>query len=995
MLRCICRPWVKEKGKDGKDFMRNWVKQVMAFSVVSLLMCAVVGIIVPMQAKGSGDFLDGQTIPLSMLGMEAASGSNATYQPASKSNAAVLTITGSGVTLTGDAASDIDLKVVVKAASGSNAELKLDEASWSNNVDELLVFHTDATLTVAGESVLTQDFSKNWFDTVICKAEGKLAIVGEDTSSVLRMFSKSYNRDSQDHLKFPENGVLDVKGLLELKKVELDLLRDTEFNRSYSDRVLGKCNNLNMEESVLYTPGTLKLTGKETSKMDQKSLILLENSVELNGLKVTSRECLTGATKVEFYGRTIEVQNPNRYITPVATDSNAQIPDFTSHRDEGIKYVLNLGYLSTLERDAALEGYWHYDYEKDELTLSGDNMHIIGKIKRKKTEDGSAGRAFHIIAEDTVKNITISEMEITNENAMEAPAILFKADNVKVNVYYLHLTTTGAGIEARDLDLYGNVYIDSKGDGIRANDVIIEDYSRLYGAFVGDKESNNNLNLTGDLTAKNATVQVNSQNKNVPALKAKTVTLEEAAAVGAYNSKEGKDLEVNGLNVNESLLVSYTGGGIGSLEPEFVKIPEDASRECINYNEPYNVKVLFSARVNADGTVNSNGKYYLHNTKYAIVDEFNLFGTGEKNIYTVTLNAINGKFKKSDGSLTDKVELTVNSEVGFRQSQEFELVPDEGYEIGNYKEFRNILSWYYGPNQSYEKPLNYICVAMDWYWGNDSSWYYETDYMTIADLETQELDIVFPKIGHAARTLNFSVDPQNAEFTAPEEAAGKLVYSETVEPGKSSKTVKIKVKDGYTIWGWTISPGNWNGFDTVTKYDAETKEYCITVTVRSDILNEARDFSITPYIVKTSQQHTSSGGTSSSSAPGIWKQAEDGKGWIYTDYKGNPLTGWRNYKNCWYLLDDNGRMQTGWKQVNGKWYYLHDSGMMATGWLLTGDTWYYLNKNGDMATGWISLGDKWYYLDENGAMVSDGLTPDGYYVDKNGVWNYKAPEPNQ
>lgn len=973
--------------------MSNWVKQVMAFSVVSLLMCAVVGIIVPMQAKGSGDFLDGQTIPLSRLGEEAASGSNAVYQPASGNNAAaVLTITGSGVTLTGDAASDIDLKVVVKAASGSNAELKLDEASWSNNVDELLVFQTDATLTVAGESVLTQDFSKNWFDTVICKAEGKLAVVGEDTFSVLRMFSKSYIRDSNDNSKLPENGVLDVKGLLDLKGVELDLLRDTVFNGSYSSRALGECSNLNMKESVLYTPGTLKLTGKKTSNMDQKSLILLENYVELNGLKVTPRECLTGATKVEFYGRTIEVQNPNRYITPVATDSNAQIPDFTSHRDEGIKYVLNLGYLSTLERDAALEGYWHYDYEKDELTLSSDDMYITGTVKRKKPEDGSAGRAFHIIAEAAVKNISTS-ITITNENAMEAPAFLFGADRVAVSGA-LNLTTTGVGIQANDLDLNCDVYLACQKDGIQANDVDMLDSSSLNGAF-NSKDSNNNLNLTGNLTMKFSKAQVSSQIESVPAVKAKSVTLEDATVLGAYNGKGGKDLEVNELSVNESLLVSYTGSGIGNLEQEFVKIPENASKDGIIYNWPGYNKTLFSPRVNADGTVNSNGKYYLHNTKYAIMDEFNLFGTGKKNIYTVTLNAINGKFKKADGTLTNKVELTVTSEKGSRHSQEFELVPDEGYEIGNYKEFKNILSWYYGPNQSYEKPFNYICVAMDWYGGDYSSWDYETDYMTIADLETQELDIVFPKIGHAARTLNFSVDPQNAEFTAPEEAAGKLVYSETVEPGKSSKTVKIKVKDGYTIWGWTISPGNWNGFDTVTKYDAETKEYCITVTVRSDILNEARDYSITPYIVKTSQQHISSGGTSSSSAPGIWKQAEGGKGWIYTDYKGNPLTGWRNYKNCWYLLDDNGRMQTGWKQVNGKWYYLHDSGMMATGWLLTGDTWYYLNKNGDMATGWKSLGDKWYYLGENGAMVSDGLTPDGYYVDENGVWNYKAPEQNQ
>ena len=35
---------------------------------------------------------------------------------------------------------------------------------------------------------------------------------------------------------------------------------------------------------------------------------------------------------------------------------------------------------------------------------------------------------------------------------------------------------------------------------------------------------------------------------------------------------------------------------------------------------------------------------------------------------------------------------------------------------------------------------------------------------------------------------------------------------------------------------------------------------------------------------------------------------------------------------------------------------------------------------------WIETGGYWYYVDANGALFTDGVTPDGYTVDANGVW---------
>ena len=39
-----------------------------------------------------------------------------------------------------------------------------------------------------------------------------------------------------------------------------------------------------------------------------------------------------------------------------------------------------------------------------------------------------------------------------------------------------------------------------------------------------------------------------------------------------------------------------------------------------------------------------------------------------------------------------------------------------------------------------------------------------------------------------------------------------------------------------------------------------------------------------------------------------------------------------------------------------------------------------------MQTGWKFIQNNWYYFEQSGAMLKDQLTPDGYRVDKDGVW---------
>jgi len=95
---------------------------------------------------------------------------------------------------------------------------------------------------------------------------------------------------------------------------------------------------------------------------------------------------------------------------------------------------------------------------------------------------------------------------------------------------------------------------------------------------------------------------------------------------------------------------------------------------------------------------------------------------------------------------------------------------------------------------------------------------------------------------------------------------------------------------------------------------------------------------------------------------------------------------WLYDNDSWYYLKDSGSMATGWVKDKGSWYYLKDSGAMATGWIKDKGSWYYLKDSGAMATGWIKDNGKWYYLASSGNMLSNTRTPDGYYVDANGVW---------
>ena len=83
-----------------------------------------------------------------------------------------------------------------------------------------------------------------------------------------------------------------------------------------------------------------------------------------------------------------------------------------------------------------------------------------------------------------------------------------------------------------------------------------------------------------------------------------------------------------------------------------------------------------------------------------------------------------------------------------------------------------------------------------------------------------------------------------------------------------------------------------------------------------------------------------------------------------------------------------------WEQINGNWWAFDENGYIETGWMRDEDYggWFYLDPERGMQIGWVLIDGKWYYFHPTsdgmkGLMYAGRRTPDGYYVDENGVWD--------
>lgn len=141
-----------------------------------------------------------------------------------------------------------------------------------------------------------------------------------------------------------------------------------------------------------------------------------------------------------------------------------------------------------------------------------------------------------------------------------------------------------------------------------------------------------------------------------------------------------------------------------------------------------------------------------------------------------------------------------------------------------------------------------------------------------------------------------------------------------------------------------------------------------------------------------------------------WRE-EDG-GVFYYSLSGQKVTGWQKISPAWYYFGPDGALARNcWVKSGNDWYFLRSAnGMMSTNewvewyhvqyrtgpsgaayagcWAKVDGQWYYFQPGGAMAASqWIYGKDKkWYYVGQDGAMLTNTRTPDGFYVNADGVW---------
>ena len=82
-----------------------------------------------------------------------------------------------------------------------------------------------------------------------------------------------------------------------------------------------------------------------------------------------------------------------------------------------------------------------------------------------------------------------------------------------------------------------------------------------------------------------------------------------------------------------------------------------------------------------------------------------------------------------------------------------------------------------------------------------------------------------------------------------------------------------------------------------------------------------------------------------------------------------------------------------WYQENGEWKYRLPDQNRCEGRIIYVDGYKYCFSNdGYMQTGWFTFGKSYYYADDNGHILTNAMTPDGYWVDEDGVWNQNVPQ---
>jgi len=274
-----------------------------------------------------------------------------------------------------------------------------------------------------------------------------------------------------------------------------------------------------------------------------------------------------------------------------------------------------------------------------------------------------------------------------------------------------------------------------------------------------------------------------------------------------------------------------------------------------------------------------------------------------------------------------------------------------------------------------------------------------------AQAGTHSYEVVFTPNEWASARYEIAAMTGTAEVTATEEKPGEAGKpgetekpGETGKPGETEKPGETGKPDEAEKPGETGKPGE------TEKPGGSGKPNESNRTDDSDDSDEPE---------RPSRQNPSSGQNKASGSGAVShdsvKGTIDSMTGIITgetnSFANDGKSHWMLNEHGWWLrfadntypkgsVRDSGSVSHCWEQINGNWWAFDEAGYAKTGWLRDEDYggWFYMDPEHGMQTGWMLLNGVWYYFNpisdgKRGIMYAGQRTPDGYYVDKNGVWD--------
>ena len=226
-------------------------------------------------------------------------------------------------------------------------------------------------------------------------------------------------------------------------------------------------------------------------------------------------------------------------------------------------------------------------------------------------------------------------------------------------------------------------------------------------------------------------------------------------------------------------------------------------------------------------------------------------------------------------------------------------------------------------------------------------------------------------------------------------------YAYTFEPMTYSRPWGT-VPDLVNIDGkWGI-PENWSSMpegaqptlQIVLKTNYKTlntdKRYVNVVHLPSNVNSSTLPAEVRKYLINVDA--SDAGAYNDTVTPGWQKEADGSEKYLKADgtYVSN---GWLQLDDKKYYMDENGVKLKDTITPDG--FYVNSDGEKVSympGWYKDGNYWRYIQKNGYyLANSWYQDTDgKYYYFNMGAVMAVNTTTPDGYYVDENGVWDGNA-----